>query len=158
MHLLLGLVLTTTTFVAGATVPKSMIANPCGGANVSPQLHWSNVPAGTRSFALILHDPDAPHPGGFYHWVFYNLAAGVRSLDAGAQLTASQSGINGTGSAGYYGPCPPPGKLHHYNFTLYALATPIELDGGAPLDEAALRERMRGKILAQTTLTGTLER
>jgi len=156
VHLLMALVLTSSTFAPGATVPASMVATPCGGANVSPQLHWADVPAGTRSFALILHDPDAPHAGGFYHWVFYDLDAKTRSLDAGAQLTNAQSGVNGTGSAGYFGPCPPPGKLHHYNFTLYALDTRI--DPNAPLDEAALRDRMKGHVLAQATLTGTLER
>jgi Raf kinase inhibitor-like YbhB/YbcL family protein len=154
--LLAAMVLLSQTFTSGSTVPQSMVATPCGGSNVSPQLHWSGVPAGARSLALILHDPDAPHPGGFYHWVFFNLAPDVRSIDAGSQLPALQSGLNGTGNAGYFGPCPPPGKLHHYNFTLYALDT--KLDASKPLDAAGLQDRMRGHILAQATLTGTLER
>jgi Raf kinase inhibitor-like YbhB/YbcL family protein len=133
-----------------------MIAMPCGGSNISPQLAWSGVPNGTRSLALILHDPDAPHTGGFYHWVFFNLAPDVHGVAAGSQLPALQSGVNGTGAAGYFGPCPPPGKLHHYNFTLYALDTRI--DTSAPLDAAGLVAKMHGHILAQATLTGTLKR
>ncbi len=157
MHLLLGLVLTTTTFVAGATLPKSMIATPCGGENHSPQLQFSGVPAGTRSLALILHDPDAPHAGGFYHWVLYDLTPDTRSIARNAEFAVNQRGRNDTAALGYFGPCPPPGKLHHYNFTLYALDI-ANLNPPQALSAAELLDRMRGHILAQATLTGTLER
>ena len=156
MDLLLALVLTTTTFAAGSTVPKSMIAVPCGGENHSPQLQWQSAPAGTRSFALILHDPDAPAEGGFFHWVLYDLAPGTHGLAYGAPVRASQTGRNGTGTLGYFGPCPPPGKLHHYNFTIYALDI-ANLNPPQPLTATELLARMRGHILAQATLTGTLE-
>jgi Raf kinase inhibitor-like YbhB/YbcL family protein len=148
VSLLLTLVLTTTTFAAGATVPTSMVAAPCGGSNVSPQLAWSGVPRGTRSFALILHDPDAPHPGGFYHWVAYGFGPGDR--------VPTDTGLNDTGSTGYFGPCPPPGRLHHYVFTLYALDT--EIKSAQPLTATQLLDRIRGHILARATLIGTLER
>lgn len=148
MSLLLTLVLTSTTFAAGATVPASMIATPCGGSNISPHLAWSGVPNGTRSLALILHDPDAPHSGGFYHWVAYGFGPSDR--------VPTDVGSNDTGSTGYFGPCPPPGKLHHYVFTLYALDTPVK--SAQPLTATQLLQRMHGHILAQTTLTATLER
>jgi Raf kinase inhibitor-like YbhB/YbcL family protein len=154
--MLLALVLTSATFVPGATVPATMVAIPCGGSNISPQLTWRDVPPATRSFALIVHDPDAPHVDGFYHWVAYNLAPDLRSVPAGSQLPALQSGRNGTGSAGYFGPCPPPGNVHHYHFTLYALDTLI--DAAQPLDAAQLQARMQGHIVAQAELIGLYAR
>jgi len=156
VHLLLTMILTSTTFQPGQTVPISMVATRCGGSNLSPQLAWRGVPAATRTFALIVHDPDAPHPGGFYHWVAYNLASNERTMKPGSQLPALQSGLNGTGAAGYFGPCPPPGKLHHYHFTLYALDTRI--DAAKPLDALELQARMRGHILAQAELIGLYQR
>lgn len=156
MNLLLTMILTSTTFAAGATVPTSMVAIPCGGSNVSPQLAWRDAPPATVSFALIVHDPDAPHPGGFYHWVAYNFAPDDRSIAAGSQIPVVKTGLNGTGSTGYFGPCPPPGKVHHYHFTLYALDTRI--DAAQPLDAAQLLDRMHGHILAQTELLGLYQR
>jgi len=123
---MLALTLLSATFQANATVPLTMVAKDCGGSNISPELHWSDAPAGTKSFALTVHDPDAPIPGGYYHWALYNLAPSETRLAAGI-------------GRGYYGPCPPPGKVHHYNFTLFAL-------------DAA------NNIIAQTTLTGLYER
>ncbi|HTZ56293.1 MAG TPA: YbhB/YbcL family Raf kinase inhibitor-like protein [Candidatus Acidoferrum sp.] len=157
MSLLLALLVTTTTFAAGATVPNSMVAIPCGGENHSPQLHIEGVPAATRSLALILHDPDAPHAGGFYHWVLYDLPPNTRTLARDVQLDATQTGRNGTGSLGYFGPCPPPGKLHHYHFTVYALDI-ATLHAVQPLSAEELLERMRGHILAQAEVVGVLER
>lgn len=144
LSLLFALQLVSTTFEPNATVPITMVAKDCGGQNVSPQLHWTGAPKGTRSFALIVHDPDAPHPGGFYHWVVPAIPSNVSTIDAGT-----------TRFAGYYGPCPPPGKVHHYNFTLYALDEAI--DNGASLDADALQQRIKGHVLAQTTLTGLYE-
>lgn len=156
MDLLLALVLTTTTFAAGSAVPKSMIAIPCGGENRSPELQWKNAPAGTRSFALILHDPDAPHAGGFYHWVLYDLPPSMHSIARNAQFAANQTGSNDTSTLGYFGPCPPPGKLHHYVFALYALDI-ANLNAPKPLSAPELLERMRGHILAEAALTGMLQ-
>ena len=155
MHLLLALILTTTTFRDGHTVPLSMVATRCGGGNVSPNLAWTGVPAATKSFALIVHDPDAPHPGGFYHWVLYDIPADTREIGAAAPPEAAQSGRNGTGSTGYFGPCPPPGKLHHYHVTLYALDT--DMHSSEPLDATQLQARMRGHVLAQAELVGLFQ-
>ncbi len=113
----------STTFQAGATMPKKTIYNQsgCTGANVSPELHWKGAPANTRSFAIVMHDPDAPAPGGWYHWVVYNLPASTHRLAESAPLKTTQLGMTSWGAAAYGGPCPPRGKVHHYVVTVYAL-------------------------------------
>ena len=133
-----------------------MVATDCGGKNISPELHWSDAPANAKSLALIVHDPDAPRVGGFDHWVVYDIPATASRLDAGQQLSAHQTGTNDTGSTGYYGPCPPSGKPHHYVFTVYALD--VMLRPAAPLDANQLQEKMKGHVLAHATLTGIYER
>jgi phosphatidylethanolamine-binding protein (PEBP) family uncharacterized protein len=136
----LAMTLLSGTFQPNATVPLTMVAKDCGGSNVSPELHWSGVPAGTKSLALIVHDPDAPVPGGFYHWALYDLTPGLTHFAAGIER-------------GYYGPCPPAGKVHHYHFTLYALD--VENVGAAgKLDAKQLLAKIQGHVIAQTTLTG----
>ncbi len=144
LSLLLAFQLLSSTFEPNATVPVTMVAKDCGGQNISPQLHWDGAPKGTKSFALIVHDPDAPHPGGFYHWIVQAIPASTSTIDAGT-----------TKFAGYYGPCPPPGKVHHYHFTLYALDETID-DSGS-IDAQALPARIKGHVLGQTTLTGLYE-
>ena len=69
------------------SIPLPLMATDCGGQNRSPALAWSAYPTGTKSFALVMHDPDAPMPGGFYHWVVYNIPAGARALAADAKLS-----------------------------------------------------------------------
>ncbi len=118
----------------------------CDGDNLSPALRWKDVPSGTKSFALTVHDPDAPRDGGWWHWVVFNLPRDTRALEAGAGnpdsgLMPKQAVQSRTdfGKAGYGGPCPPKGHgIHHYPFTLYALdveklpldkeASPVEVD------------------------------
>ena len=147
IHLLFAITLTSTSFTANATVPKKMVAKDCGGSNISPQLRWSDIPASAKSLVLIVHDPDAPHVNGYYHWVLVNLPPkdGMLAEDAGR---------------GYYGPCPPPGKVHHYNFTLYALDEPTVKftsnwnSGAGQLQASRLQDSLKGHIVAQTTLTG----
>jgi len=139
---LLALALASNSFLPDRTVPTYMAAAHCGGKNISPELHWSGAPAGTQSYALIVHDPDAPIPGGFYHWVLYD-------------IPSTQSEIQVNAGRGYRGPCPPPGKVHHYRFTLYALD--VKNIGAAGLDAKQLLARMRGHILAQTSLVGLYE-
>ena len=153
MNLLLALLLASSTFSSGATVPRTMVAVQCGGSNVSPELHWTGAPSGTRSFALIVHDPDAPHPDGFYHWVVYDLPPSLARLPASARIAAQRSGRNDTGSVGYFGPCPPRGMVHHYHFTLYALDI-ARIGATQPLTAAELQSRMRGHVLAQAQIVG----
>ncbi|HTX24194.1 MAG TPA: YbhB/YbcL family Raf kinase inhibitor-like protein [Steroidobacteraceae bacterium] len=100
----------------------------CGGENVSPMLEWHNPPAGTQSFALLMHDPDAPGSQGFWHWIVYDIPATVSSLPAGAgdahkglMPAGAIQGRSDFGVVGYGGPCPPPGSPHRYVFRLYAL-------------------------------------
>jgi Raf kinase inhibitor-like YbhB/YbcL family protein len=101
----------------------------CEGGNVSPALNWSNAPAGTKSFALTVYDPDAPTGSGWWHWVMFNIPATVTSLPLGVGNPASGQTPKGAvqsktdfGKPGYGGPCPPQGdKPHRYIFTVYAL-------------------------------------
>lgn len=141
-------------FSEGATIPTAAMARDCGGENRSPQLAWTGAPQGTKSFALIVHDPDAPVPGGFYHWVVYNLNASTRELAANAKLGRDQLGETSAGNAGYYGPCPPPGPKHHYIFTLYALDI-AHVSSDAPLTAPQLQARIAGHTLARGALHGT---
>jgi Raf kinase inhibitor-like YbhB/YbcL family protein len=102
----------------------------CSGGNVSPALSWSGAPAGTKSFALLVHDPDAPTGGaGWWHWLIYDipatasaLAQGAGSADVAALPKGAKQGRTDFGSKGWGGPCPPVGHgKHHYHFTLHAL-------------------------------------
>jgi Raf kinase inhibitor-like YbhB/YbcL family protein len=149
---LMVMTLLSATFAPGATVPPSMLAHDCGGANKTPELHWSGVPNGTASFALVLHDPDAPS-GTFYHWILYDIPGTARSLARGADPSGAQHGTNSTGSADYYGPCPPPGSPHHYVITLYALDVQKIGPSTPPLSATDLQSRIKGHVLGHATLT-----
>jgi Raf kinase inhibitor-like YbhB/YbcL family protein len=122
--------LSSPDFVDGATIPNIHVFNGMGfkGGNVSPALAWSGAPAGTQSFALMLHDPDAPTGSGWWHWVVYDIPVGTSSLPQGAgnpqQKLLPAGAIQGRtdfGTVGYGGPAPPPGTPHHYDFRLHAL-------------------------------------
>lgn len=149
--------LRSSDFTAGARLPKVLMAIDCGGANRSPALTWTNVPRNAKSFALIVRDADAPIPGGFYHWVVYNLPAATQRLAANAKLSSSQLGDTSAGHPGYYGPCPPPGPVHHYTFTLYALDF-AQIQSSAPLTGAQVEQRIGGHVLARAILQGTESR
>lgn len=106
----------------------------CDGAQHSPPLAWSGAPAQTRTFALIVDDPDAPH-GTFTHWVLFNLPGDVDHLDERIApeprlANGALQGRNDFGRSGYGGPCPPRGETHRYRFTLYALDAPLSLQAG----------------------------
>jgi hypothetical protein len=153
-----GFTLSSTTFRDGASLPASAIYDkgPCSGANRSPQLAWSGAPKATRSFALVVHDPDAPAPGGWYHWIVYNIPPATRRFESAANVPKNELGNTSYGETGYGGPCPPPGKPHHYRFTLYALN--VARLPGAALTGPQLEARIRGHVLAQTRLTGLYRR
>ena len=95
----------------------------CDGANLSPQLAWSGAPAGTKSYAITVYDPDAPTGSGWWHWTVANLPASSVALAAGADLpSGAVQGRNDYGQSGFGGACPPPGdKPHRYQFTVWAL-------------------------------------
>ena len=141
-----SLTLTSTAFADGQPIPRKFT---CQGVGVSPELTWSGAPAGTKSLALLVVDPDAPVPDGFTHWVLAGIDPAAGTLAEGT--TVGTPGANSSGGSGYTGPCPPSGK-HHYIFTLYALGTPL---GAAP-DRAAI-EAAGAKALGKAVLTGTYE-
>jgi len=148
-----GLRLTSSAFNPQSEIP---IEFTCDGRNISPQLSWSGAPAGTRSFALIMHDPDAPMPGGYTHWLVYNVPSSVDRIPENApnQNQLPGGGIQGKNSAGEYGytgPCPPSGT-HRYYFILYALDS--ALDPSAGLNKDALEKLIEGHILAKAELMG----
>mgnify|MGYP000847456987 FL=1 len=148
------LTLSSNAFAAGQSIPSKY---SCLGRDISPDLSWTDAPANTRSFALIVDDPDAPM-GTWVHWVLFNLPASARSLpeNAGLSLPAgSLQGKNSSGDARYMGPCPPSGT-HRYFFKLYALDTLLDLSKGA--SKADLLKAMEGHILAQGELMGTFSK
>jgi Raf kinase inhibitor-like YbhB/YbcL family protein len=140
--------LRSSAFAPGETIPKKFAGD---GDNLSPPLEWSSPPVGTKSFALIVEDPDAPS-GTFLHWGIYNIDADRRRLPEG--FAASGEGVNGFGHSRYDGPQPPPGDAaHHYHFKLAALDTRrIDLKPKASVDE--LWSTVEPHILAQTELVG----
>jgi Raf kinase inhibitor-like YbhB/YbcL family protein len=112
----------------GGTLPARSVFNGmgCSGANVSPELSWTNPPAGAKSFVVTVYDPDAPTGSGWWHWVVYDIPASTHELlqGAGGGTGLPEGAVQGKtdfGSAGYGGACPPPGKPHRYVFTVYAL-------------------------------------
>ncbi|MFB3919002.1 MAG: YbhB/YbcL family Raf kinase inhibitor-like protein [Candidatus Velamenicoccus archaeovorus] len=153
----MALELKSPAFSNGSKIPPQYT---CEGRDVSPHLQWSSVPDGTKSFALISDDPDAPSKI-WVHWVIYNIPAEARELPQGFPHDASLpdgicQGINDSGETGYGGPCPPPGKPHRYYFKLYALDRALEIKGAATKEK--LLEAMKGHVLGETVLMGTYER
>ena len=145
--------LTSDVFSPESTIPKKYT---CDGPDVSPALAWSGAPANTRSFALIMDDPDAP-AGTWVHWVLYDLPADTTSLSEGVpkqeQLpSGARQGRNDFRKIGYGGPCPPPGKPHRYFFKLYALDKMLDLKPGAT--KADVEAAMKSHILSQGELMG----
>ena len=151
------LTLSSPALASGSTIAPE---NSCAGADKSPALTWRNAPQSTKSFALIAEDPDAP-AGTFIHWLAYNIPAQATSIPAGVPqteeiATGGKNGINGLDHIGYNGPCPPPGKMHHYHFRLFALDS--NLTPGDKPDAAALESAMKGHVIATAELVGTFER
>src|SRR4051812_19691156 len=146
------MLLTSPSFEDGGTIPKKFT---CDGGNINPELIIQNVPEEARSLALVMHDPDAPMPGGFTHWVVWNIPPQTVVIKEESVPPGSRDGANSRGM-GYTGPCPPPGPAHHYEFRLYALD--ITLDIQESSGKAALESFMEGHILDQTLLTGLYAR
>jgi Raf kinase inhibitor-like YbhB/YbcL family protein len=139
------LAVSSPAFNANSMIPPKFT---CEGASVSPALHLGEFPAQTKSLAIIVHDPDAAHPGGFTHWVAFNIDP---TQDIPEGFKGGVQALNGSGKAGYTGPCPPSGT-HHYHFMVYALDTKLDLP--AQTDKAGLEKAMEGHILAQGDLVG----
>ncbi|MBA3815118.1 MAG: YbhB/YbcL family Raf kinase inhibitor-like protein [Parachlamydiaceae bacterium] len=123
------------------------------GTNVSPPLAFHSVPKGTKSFALIVDDPDAPM-GTFVHWLAWNIPAEIKGLPEGVVL--AEQGKNGYKNVRYGGPCPPPGAPHRYFFKLYALDSLLTLPQGAL--KSKIEKAMEGHILAKAELVGLFQK
>lgn len=145
--------ISTGAFRAGDNIPAKYT---CDGSDVSPSLSWKGVPAGAKSIALIMDDPDAPGRT-FVHWVFFNIPANTQNLPEGVPgdrtlSDGSRQGMTDFRRPGYGGPCPPPGKPHRYYFKIYALDTMLDLDPGATKSD--LERAMKGHIIAKGELMG----
>ena len=148
--------LTSSSFQHGAEIPAYYTSD---GKNASPELSWQDAPPETESFALIVHDPDAPRPGGFTHWVVYNIPPETGHVEENVPITEVVSGFgtqgkNDAGRIGYMGPAPPSG-IHRYFFQLYALDTTLDLDVRPSAKE--VKDAIQAHILAQAELMGTYQ-
>jgi Raf kinase inhibitor-like YbhB/YbcL family protein len=147
----MSLTLTSDAFANGQSIPAKY---SCTGKNISPALAWSEPPAGTQSFALIVDDPDAPM-GTWVHWVLFNIPADARSLQENMDTSAMSIGKNSSGNMRYDGPCPPSGT-HRYFFKLYTLDSTLSLSPGATKEQVL--NATKGHILAQGELMGTFSK
>jgi Raf kinase inhibitor-like YbhB/YbcL family protein len=137
----------------------------CTGENVSPSLTWSSAPAGTKSFAITVYDPDAPTGSGWWHWMLYDIPPTVTSLAAGAGApgkaplpSGAKLGMTDFGVKGWGGPCPPQGdKAHRYVFTVFALKT-ATLDVPASATSALVGYNLNGNALAKASFTALFGR
>jgi len=158
------MLLTSPAFKNGEYIPKKF---SCEGEGINPELQIQNVPAGAKSLALIVHDPDAPVTGGFTHWLLWNIDPKTTlvkeesvppGLSAGASAKAgSIEGKNGSGKNSYAAPCPPSGHgVHHYHFKLYALDSMLKLSNDA--GKAELEAEIGKHLIAETELVGLYKR
>jgi Raf kinase inhibitor-like YbhB/YbcL family protein len=151
--------LTSPAFDNNAEIPKR---HTCSGEELSPPLEWSGAPEGTRSFALVCEDPDAPG-GTFHHWAVFDIPADWTQLPEGlapaeTQVSGLRQAMNDFGKSGYGGPCPPKGHgIHHYHFRLLALGVDrLDLTGRASCPKVA--ERARAHLVGSAELVGLFQR
>ena len=155
------LTVTSSVLSDGQTIPTSAVFDQmgCTGGNRSPDLAWSGAPAGTKSFAVTMYDPDAPTTVGFVHWVLFDIPANVTSLDGGAGAkndagAGATHGFTDYGVSRYGGPCPPPGDPpHHYHLTVWALDQE-KLGADETTTYAKFRFMIRGHALASGEIVG----
>jgi Raf kinase inhibitor-like YbhB/YbcL family protein len=137
-----------SAFAEGGWIPR---LHTCAGADVSPSLEWAGEPNGTRGFALMVDDPDAP-AGTWIHWLLYDIPASVHTLAQGAR-NVGVMGTNSFGRLGYGGPCPPAGDPHRYYFRLYALdAASLGLLAG--VGRAEFEAAMGGHVIGEAQCMG----
>jgi Raf kinase inhibitor-like YbhB/YbcL family protein len=148
-----SLTVTSSAFEAGKQIPRKFTGE---GDDISPALSWTGAPPGTKEFALICDDPDAPRPQPWVHWVIYGIPADRTSLGE-ASKGVGVDGANSWPREGYGGPMPPPGHgVHHYHFKVYALDAPLHLEPGATKE--MLLKAMESHIIGRGELVGTYER
>ncbi|KTD21259.1 YbhB/YbcL family Raf kinase inhibitor-like protein [Legionella londiniensis] len=139
--------LSSPAFNSNTNLPSQFT---CEGENVSPPLRWEEAPDNTRSFALIVDDPDAPS-GTWVHWTLFNIPPDVYQIEQDNTPPEAISGLNSWGETGYRGPCPPSGT-HHYYFKLYALDKTLSLSSNVTSEE--ILDAMQGHILDECVLIG----
>ena len=151
---------TSTAFNSDSAIPEHYSAY---GQNFSPVISWSKGPEGTKSYVLLMEDPDASTATPFVHWIAYNVPADVTKLEEGVPGThalskpeGARQGVNSRGSFGYFGPKPPADGDHHYHFQLFALDTTLDLKPGAGRKEVL--DAMTGHVLAQGKLVGVFRK
>jgi len=152
-----AIALSSTAFKEGDRIP---VKYTCDGEDISPALLWNEPPQLTESFVLIVDDPDAPG-GVFTHWILFNIPTNIRQFGEGVptqeQLeNGALQGRNDFGRIGYGGPCPPSGRSHRYQFTIYALDQRLNLKAG--VSKKQVIDAMQGHILAKGQLTGAYQR
>jgi Raf kinase inhibitor-like YbhB/YbcL family protein len=146
----------SSVFNDGAMIPDKYT---CDDIDISPPLKWSSVPDGTKTFAIICDDPDAPM-GTWVHWVLFNLPANINELSEDVPLleilpNGAKQGRNDFGKIGYGGPCPP-GDTHRYYFKIYALSEELKVEAG--ITKSELLKAMGGHILSEGQLMGRYKR
>ena len=143
------MIITSSAFDDGSMIPRKFT---CDGGDMNPELLIQNVPAEAQSLALILHDPDAPIPGGFTHWTVWNINTSTTSIAENSVPAGAIQGQTSFGQNLYGGPCPPAGSPHHYRFTIYALDSKLTLPSYS--QAADLTTAMQSHILDQAELVG----
>jgi len=144
-------------FNSGTKIPDELT---CSGSNVSPALEWMNVPESVKSFAIFMDDPDAPR-GSFTHWLIANIPAKTTTLKKGISTATtlpngSIQGKNDFNTAGYRGPCPPPGKAHNYVIHLYAIDNILPLSDSFTKSE--FESALEGHVISEAKITGSFGR
>lgn len=154
-------VLTSETINNNQTLPNEQVLNSfgCTGENISPDLSWQGAPAGTKSYALLVHDPDAPRPTGWWHWLVVNIPVTKTEFKKGEKLAPPMlETVTDFKNTGYGGACPPKGHgVHHYNFTIYALDTE-KLDVSVDTDPNEVEKLVKSHALASSTITALYQR
>jgi Raf kinase inhibitor-like YbhB/YbcL family protein len=147
------MILISPSFDNNSNIPRKFT---CDGGDINPELQIQNIPPGTKSLALIMHDPDAPRVGGFTHWVVWNINPLISVVKEESVPPGSVEGMNGAGKTGYMGPCPPTGSAHHYHFTLFALDRVLDLDSNTKIE--SVQQAIKEHLLDSAELIGLYAR
>ncbi len=160
----IGICVVSTSYAAPFTIKTHGFPNQgtipvvysCDGSNLTPSVSWSDAPAGTKSFVLIMHSPDATIRNPFYNWVLFNIPATATGISENAVLPeGTQIGNNSLGEAKYNGPCPPDDRLHHYILTVYALDKRLDLSEGTEPEDVLTS--MKYHILKEAKTGGSFK-
>ena len=143
--------LLSSSFENNGMIP---VVYTCKGTNINPELHWEDVPNNTKSFCLIMDDPDAP-VGDWVHWILTNIDPSTRAIKENSHPAEATGGLNGWNKTSYGGPCPPSGT-HRYFFKLYALD--VALDSSKHFSKAELESTMKKHIIAEAVLMGKFKK